>query len=155
MAQINLTINADNATELMTELANLVLSNRLTVTVKEQGNAILTPASNHIDATTAVKLDKALDKAIDEAIRTEAAVEEAAAAEPGNPLVTAWEQQAAAQRERNEVTLPSTIGREKGANPFVRCDQPGVVATASQHAGRTLTEVVEVLAEIRLWKNNF
>ncbi len=79
----------------------------------------------------------------------------ARAAEPGNPLVTAWEQQAAAQRERNEVTLPSTIGREKGANPFVRCDQPGVVATASQHAGRTLTEVVEVLAEIRLWKNNF
>ncbi len=79
----------------------------------------------------------------------------ARAAEPGNPLVTAWEQQAAAQRERNEVTLPSTIGREKGANPFVRCDQPGVIATASQHAGRTLTEVVEVLAEIRLWKNNF
>ena len=79
----------------------------------------------------------------------------ARAAEPGNPLVTAWEQQAAAQRERNEVTLPSTIGREKGANPFVRCDQPGVIATASQHAGRTLTEVVEVLAEIRLWTNNF
>ena len=79
----------------------------------------------------------------------------ARAAEPGNPLVSAWEEQAAAQRARNEVTLPSTIGREKGANPFVRCDQPGVVATASQHAGRTLTEVLEVLAEIRLWKNNF
>ena len=79
----------------------------------------------------------------------------ARAAEPGNPLVSAWEEQAAAQRARNEVTLPSTIGREKGANPFVRCDQPGIVATASQHAGRTLTEVVEVLAEIRLWKNNF
>ena len=79
----------------------------------------------------------------------------ARAAEPGNPLVSAWEEQAAAQRARNEVTLPSTIGREKDANPFVRCDQPGIVATASQHAGRTLTEVVEVLAEIRLWKNNF
>ena len=79
----------------------------------------------------------------------------ARAAEPGNPLVSAWEEQAAAQRARNEVTLPSTIGREKGANPFVRCNQPGVVATASQHAGRTLTGVVEVLAEIRLWKNNF
>lgn len=77
MAQITLSINADNATELMTELANLVLSNRLTVTVKEQG--ILTPPAAHVGPTTEVKLDKALDKAIDEAIRTEAAVEEAAA----------------------------------------------------------------------------
>ena len=79
----------------------------------------------------------------------------ALAAEPGNPLLVEWEREAAAQRERGEVTLPSTIAREKAANPFVRCDQAGVIATASRRAGRPLTDAVSVLAEIRDWKNNF
>lgn len=79
----------------------------------------------------------------------------ARAAEPDNPEVTAWEQEAAAQRARDAVTLPSTIAREKSANPFVRCAQPGVVASASRRAGRALTEAVDVLAEIRQWKNEF
>lgn len=79
----------------------------------------------------------------------------AKAAEPGNPLLAAWETEAAGQRERGDVTLPSTIGREKAANPFLRCDQPGVIATASKRAGKTLTDSVSVLAEIRDWKNNF
>lgn len=79
----------------------------------------------------------------------------ARAAEPGNAAVADWEREAAAQRDRGEVTLPSTIGREKAANPFVRCDQPGVIASASQRAGRPLADAVSVLAEIRDWKNNF
>jgi len=79
----------------------------------------------------------------------------ALAAEPANPLLADWEREAAAQRERGEVTLPSTIAREKAANPFVRCDQAGVMATASRRAGRPLTDAVSVLAEIRDWKNNF
>jgi hydroxyacylglutathione hydrolase len=79
----------------------------------------------------------------------------AKAAEPDNPLLAEWEREATAQRARNEATLPSTIGREKAANPFVRCSEPGVIASASRHAGKALPDAVSVLAEIRDWKNNF
>jgi hydroxyacylglutathione hydrolase len=79
----------------------------------------------------------------------------ARAVDPDNALLVQWEQQAAAQRERGEVTLPSTIGREKAANPFVRCGEPAVIAGASRHAGKALADAVSVLAEIRHWKNNF
>ena len=79
----------------------------------------------------------------------------ARAAEKDNPDLIVWEQEAAAQRARNEPTLPSTIAREKRANPFMRCDQAGVIAAASQHAGKPLADAVSVLGEIREWKNNF
>lgn len=79
----------------------------------------------------------------------------AKAADPDNPLLAQWEQEAAAQRACNEVTLPSTIGREKQANPFVRCNQPGVIASASRQAGKPLGDPVSVLATLREWKNNF
>ncbi len=79
----------------------------------------------------------------------------AKAAEAGNPELAKWERTASALRARDEPTLPSTIGREKAANPFLRCDQPGVIAAASQHAGKALTDPVSVLGAIRDWKNNF
>jgi hydroxyacylglutathione hydrolase len=79
----------------------------------------------------------------------------ARAAEPDNPLLAGWEQEAAAQRGRDEVTLPSTLAREKAANPFMRCDQPGIIASAGRRAGKALPDAVSVLAEIRDWKNNF
>jgi hydroxyacylglutathione hydrolase len=79
----------------------------------------------------------------------------ARAAEAANPLLAQWEQAASALRARDEPTLPSTIGAEKAANPFLRCDQPGVIAAASQHAGKPLNDPVSVLGAIRDWKNNF
>ena len=79
----------------------------------------------------------------------------ALAVEPANPELISWEQEAREQRGRNHPTLPSTIGREKRANPFLRCNQPAVSAAASKHAGATLADPVSVLATIRDWKNNF
>ncbi len=79
----------------------------------------------------------------------------AQATEPTNPELAIWEREAAAQRTKDEPTLPSTIAREKAANPFLRCDQPEVIATASKHAGKPLTDPVSVLAAIRDWKNHF
>ena len=58
-------------------------------------------------------------------------------------------------REQNLPTLPSTIAQEKTTNPFVRVLEPGVVASASKHAGKPLTDPVSVLAAIREWKNSF
>jgi hydroxyacylglutathione hydrolase len=79
----------------------------------------------------------------------------AKAVDPGNPLIQKWETEAANQRANGQPTLPSTIGREKQANPFLRCDKPEVAASASAHAGRKLEDAVSVLAAIRDWKNGF
>ncbi len=79
----------------------------------------------------------------------------AQAAEAANPELAKWEQTAGALRARDEPTLPSTIGREKAANPFLRCDQPGVIAAASKYAGKPLEDPVSVLGTLREWKNNF
>jgi hydroxyacylglutathione hydrolase len=60
-----------------------------------------------------------------------------------------------ALRDQDLPTLPSTIAQEKATNPFVRVNAPGVIKTASSRAGKTLSDPVSVLAEIRDWKNNF
>ena len=79
----------------------------------------------------------------------------AKAAEAANPELAKWEQAASALRARDEPTLPSTIGQEKVANPFLRCNQPEIIAAASRYAGKPLKDPVSVLGAIRDWKNNF
>jgi hydroxyacylglutathione hydrolase len=60
-----------------------------------------------------------------------------------------------AKRERGEPTLPSTIAEELATNPFLRCGQPEIIASAERRAGRRLAGRVEVFAELRDWKNSF
>ena len=79
----------------------------------------------------------------------------AKAVEPRNAELAKWESAAAALRARDEPTVPSTLRLEKLANPFLRCDQPDVIASASKHAGKTLAGPVSVLGAIREWKNKF
>src|SRR3954467_8956460 len=79
----------------------------------------------------------------------------ARAVEAGNAELVTWEKAAAALRGEDEVTLPSTLKQELAANPFMRCSEPEVVAAASKHAGKALTDPVSVLGALRDWKNNF
>ncbi len=79
----------------------------------------------------------------------------AKAADPANSTLMDWESRAKAMREVDMPTVPSTIGLERAANPFVRCTEASVVASASQRAGKPLTDPVSVLAAIREWKNKF
>jgi hydroxyacylglutathione hydrolase len=79
----------------------------------------------------------------------------ARAVEPGNGELAKWESDATARRARDEPTVPSTLQREKLANPFLRCDQPEVIASASKRAGRPLGDAASVLGAIREWKNKF
>lgn len=75
--------------------------------------------------------------------------------EPNNQRLAdrfAWAQRA---RAENRPTLPSRIEDELATNPFLRCDQPEVVDSASGRAGRPLEPGHEVFAEIRSWKDNF
>lgn len=79
----------------------------------------------------------------------------ARAAEPDNTALQAWEARARALREVDTPTVPTTVALERATNPFVRCTEQGIVATASQRAGKPLSDPVSVLAAIREWKNNF
>lgn len=79
----------------------------------------------------------------------------AKAADPGNAALDALEARAQKLRDQDLPTLPSSIGQEKATNPFVRCTEPAVIASASQHVGKPLKDEVSVLAALREWKNNF
>lgn len=79
----------------------------------------------------------------------------AKAADPANAALGELEARATKLRDQDLPTLPSTIGQEKSTNPFVRCLEPAVVASASKFAGKSLGDPVSVLAAIREWKNQF
>jgi hydroxyacylglutathione hydrolase len=79
----------------------------------------------------------------------------AKAAEPDNRALIEWESRAQALRQKDLPTVPSTIALERATNPFVRCGEAGVIASASRHAGKPLADPVSVLAAIREWKNSF
>ena len=79
----------------------------------------------------------------------------AEAVEPGNRALAARKAREAAKRERGEPTLPSTIGDELATNPFLRCEEPEIVASAERHAGRRPAGRVDVFATLRDWKNPF
>ena len=76
-------------------------------------------------------------------------------AEPDNAERDAYALHCETLRARGEPTLPSTIGRERAINPFLRCDRPSVAATVSARAGRTVQDATECLAALRAWKDGF
>jgi hydroxyacylglutathione hydrolase len=75
--------------------------------------------------------------------------------DPENPDLQAWLHEAQALRQGNKPTLPTTIGREKHVNPFLRARSGAVRRSAEARAGRSLPTPVEVFAEIRRWKDGF
>ncbi len=79
----------------------------------------------------------------------------ARAADPANGALADWEARAKAMREVDAPTVPTTIALERATNPFMRCSEKAVITTASQRAGKPLSDPVSVLGAIREWKNNF
>jgi len=79
----------------------------------------------------------------------------AAAVEPGNADILETLEAVRALRSRDAITLPSTLGRERRINPFLRCREPAVRAAAEAHAGSTLAGPADVFAVIRSWKDGF
>jgi hydroxyacylglutathione hydrolase len=78
----------------------------------------------------------------------------AQAVEPENGDVREHTARSQALRAEGKPTLPSTIGRERLINPFLRCGEPAVIAAARAH-GASGTGGSEVLAALRTWKNDF
>ena len=79
----------------------------------------------------------------------------ARAVEPDNEALAARERYARTQREAGEATIPSRLGDEFATNPFLRWDDPAVIAAAGREAGQTLTTPVAVFATVRRWKDGF
>ena len=76
------------------------------------------------------------------------------AVEPDNAATQHHLQQCLAWRAAGRMTLPSSIGLEQQINPFLRCDQPGVMA-AARARGAAPNDPVAVLGALRLWKNTY
>lgn len=75
--------------------------------------------------------------------------------EPDNPALQQRTEQAQALRGDGRPTLPTTLGEEKAANPFLRTETSGVLGTLRERLGRAPTDRVEAFAELRRWKDGF
>jgi hydroxyacylglutathione hydrolase len=79
----------------------------------------------------------------------------AASVEPGNADVIGALEATRVLRERDAITLPTELGRERRFNPFLRCREPAVKSAAEARAGRPLPEPADVFATVRSWKDGF
>ena len=79
----------------------------------------------------------------------------ARAVEPDNEAIATRERNARATRDAGEPTVPFKLAEERRTNPFLRCEEPNVVAAAEQRAGRRLEDPAEVFGVLREWKNSF
>lgn len=75
--------------------------------------------------------------------------------DPENAALRRHAEEAQAMRNRSCPTLPSTIARERDANPFLRVDAPAVRKAIAARLGREPVDRIEVFAELRRWKDGF
>lgn len=79
----------------------------------------------------------------------------ALAVEPGNPALQARAAQLRPMIAAGQATVPTTLAAELATNPFLRCHEPEVIASASRHAGHALQQPDQVFAALREWRNSF
>jgi hypothetical protein len=60
-----------------------------------------------------------------------------------------------AKREQDIPTVPSTIALELSTNPFLRCSDATVVASANNQPNAQTTNAAAVFGTLRRWKDNF
>ena len=75
--------------------------------------------------------------------------------EPGNRVLIELAATVEKLHKQNMPTLPSTLAMEKATNPFLRCQQPEVIQTASNYLDKPLPDPVSVFAAVRSWKDDF
>lgn len=78
----------------------------------------------------------------------------AQAVEPRNPDIGRHQAHCEALRARQLPTLPSTLRTERLINPFLRCTQSDVVASALAHGAQD-ADPRSVFVALRQWKNHF
>jgi len=78
----------------------------------------------------------------------------AQAVEPNNALIADRIIEAESKLEQDRATLPTTIALELASNPFLRCQQESVIASALNQ-GASSDAALDVFTTIREWKNQF
>ena len=79
----------------------------------------------------------------------------ALAVEPDNNDLINYYNHVRTLREKNLISLPSTIATECLINPFLRCDNATVINSAQEYANKDVDSGLETFTAIREWKNNF
>jgi hydroxyacylglutathione hydrolase len=79
----------------------------------------------------------------------------ACAVDPRNEALRERSAEASAQRAAGRPTLPTTLARERSANPFLRVDTPAIRAAVASRLAREPADRVETFAELRRWKDGF
>ena len=74
--------------------------------------------------------------------------------DPENPQLKAYQLRCQALRAEGRPTLPSSLETELQINPFLRTDQPMVLASARRYDS-TGTAQYGAFATLRQWKNNY
>ena len=85
---------------------------------------------------------------------TEANLRFALAVEGGNRRLQERVDAVAVTRAKGLPTVPSTIALEKATNPFLRCDEPELVASANARAPGS-HGTLQVFTTLREWKNTY
>lgn len=77
----------------------------------------------------------------------------AAAAEPDNTARDAYRNECQKARDLDRPTLPTSLGRERQINPFLRVDQPRLIETLRQQGAAD--DEATAFATLRAWKDRF
>ncbi|MFZ4535550.1 hydroxyacylglutathione hydrolase [Propionivibrio sp.] len=85
---------------------------------------------------------------------TEANLRFALAVEPGNRHLQRRVAEVALARAKGRATVPFSMALEKATNPFLRCSEPEIVASAQGRMARA-HDALQVFAVLREWKNVF
>lgn len=79
----------------------------------------------------------------------------ALAVDPDNRELAEAVSHARALRDRGEPSLPTTIGVQRAANPFLRTAGEAIRMACAQRLGRLPADGIETFATLRAWKDGF
>ncbi len=86
---------------------------------------------------------------------TQANLNFALAVEPENTELQTRKLQVDKLRQKDQITLPSTMGLETATNPFLRANEPSIKQAAETFSRQSLSTPEEIFAVVRQWKDNF
>jgi hydroxyacylglutathione hydrolase len=75
--------------------------------------------------------------------------------EPENDALQQRIKDTAMLRQQAKPTIPFTLELELATNPFMRCEQAEVIASAKKYIDQALATPNSVFRALRLWKDQF
>ena len=73
--------------------------------------------------------------------------------EPENPNLLERQNATQTARKQGKPTVPSRLSMELQTNPFLRTQEPAVIAAAEKWAGKPLNNHADVFKALRMWKD--